>query len=280
MKKRTRKVLTIALAILFAVGLAGMAWNFVGYQRGAQDYSDAEELLGLSEVKDAEAEATETAEPENTETDEAVQEEPQTEDAASADPYAKALSEANVAALQEANSEVIGWIQIPNTGLSYPLLQGADNDYYLNYTWQKKRNPVGAIFMDYRNSSDLSDFNTIIYGHNMNNGSMFGHLHQFKNQSFLESHPYVYLLDDEANCRTYRIFAVYEVSVSTAESYRLSFSDQEDKQAFIDDCLALSNVSTGVVPTVEDQILTLSTCTGRGHATRWVVQAVLEQGVN
>ena len=258
---RIRKVLIAVLAVVFVIGVGGMVWSHVGYQQGKQDYSDAEELAGLPQQ--------EVESPSESEEGEELEE----------DPNITAMLAMDLAALQEVNSEVIGWIQIPGTELSYPLMQTEDNSYYLDYTWEKKRNPVGAIFMDYRNDRDLSDFNTIIYGHNMNNGSMFGHLHKFKEESFLEEHPYIYLLD-ESGCHRYEIFGVYEVSVSTAESYQLSFEGNEDKQAFIDACLALSDISTEVEPTIEDHIITLSTCTGRGYSTRWVVQAVLEKSVN
>lgn len=272
MTKNIRMALTVLLLILFLAGIAGVLWSFMGYRQGGQEYSDAETLVGLHEAQKPESDSGQVEELAETV---GTAEDADTEQPAE-DPYARALSEANVPALQEINGDVIGWIQIPDTGLSYPLLQGTDNDYYLDHTWQKTYSAVGSIFMDERNSDDLSDFNTIIYGHNMNDGSMFGYLHQFKDESFLEAHPCLYLVDDASNSRTYRIFAAYEVSVSTAESYVISFAGEEDKQAFIEDCLALSAVDTGVIPTVEDTIVTLSTCTGRGHATRWVVQAVLE----
>jgi sortase B len=110
----------------------------------------------------------------------------------------------------------------------------------------------------------------------MRDDSMFGALHNFKNPEFLSTHPYVYIAD-ESGCRRYEVFAAYEVSVSSAESYQLEFVDDADKQAFLDKCLVLSGGDTEIVPAPEDRILTLSTCTGWGHSTRWVIQAVLDQ---
>ena len=152
-------------------------------------------------------------------------------------------------------------------------MQGDDNEYYLNHTWKKWTSVVGAIFMESANSPDLSNFNTIIYGHRMNNGSMFASLKYYKTLSYWQSHPYVYITND-AGSHQYEIFAAYEVSTA-GETYRLQFADTQARQDFIDYCLDQSVIDTGVVPNTYDRILTLSTCTGNGHATRWVVQAVL-----
>jgi sortase B len=83
----------------------------------------------------------------------------------------------------------------------------------------------------------------------------------------------VYIFDGE-NCDRYDIFAAYEVSTA-GDTYQLGFADDASRQSYIDYCLGKSVIDTGVTPTTSDHILTLSTCTGNGHATRWVVQAVL-----
>lgn len=185
------------------------------------------------------------------------------------DPYAQALKDMDFSALRQQNPDVLGWILIPGTRVSYPVVQGTDNSYYLDHTWRGGKNSVGAIFMDYRNSGDLSDFNTIIYGHRMNNRSMFGTLSQYKSRSYWQAHPYVYLTDDSGTHR-YEIFAAGEVSVDS-DVYRLGLRSSSGRQSFLDSCLSLSALNTGVTPHVYDKVLTLSTCTGNGHATRWVV---------
>jgi sortase B len=170
---------------------------------------------------------------------------------------------------------VLGWIYIPDTKVNYPVLQSSDNQYYLEHTWQKEASTTGSIFLDYQSSRDLSDFNTLIYGHRMANGSMFRTLANYTTQSYWEEHPAVYFVD-AAGCRRYDVFAAYEVSV-VGVSYEIGFADDTAKQSFIDQCLARSGIATGIQPTVNDRILTLSTCTGRGYATRWVVQAVYHE---
>ena len=128
--------------------------------------------------------------------------------------------------------------------------------------------------MDCRCSADFSGFNTIVYGHRMNNGSMFAARKHYKKQDFLQAHPQVYVTN-ASGTHAYRIYAAYEAALDGTAYYSV-FSDETIKKTFIDEGVSLSVIRTGAVPTVNDHILTLSTCTGNGHATRWVVQAVME----
>lgn len=189
------------------------------------------------------------------------------------DSIAEELLAIDLNALQEENPDVLGWFLIPGTNISYPLMQGEDNDYYLNYTWDRQASYRGSVFMECRSDANLLDFNTIIYGHNLLDGTMFSQLHKYKDEDFLREYPYVYIVNENGAYR-YRIFAAFEVP-TTASAYRLRFT-QEQKHAFLQDSLAQSIHDTGIVPTEEDQILTLSTCTGVIRTNRWVVQAVLE----
>lgn len=252
------------LAIVLVVSAVMMIRQQMEYRRGEEIYQEAETLVELPDL--SELPAPEAQEPEEETT--AEEEKP-----VYVDPYADALRNMDFTALREVNDDVLGWILIPNTVVSYPLVQGDDNEYYLNHTWKKWTSVVGAIFMESANHSDLSNFNTVIYGHRMNNGSMFASLKYYKNLSYWKSHPYVYITND-AGSHQYEIFAAYEVSTA-GETYRLQFADTQARQDFIDYCLGQSVIDTGVVPNTYDRILTLSTCTGNGHATRWVVQAVL-----
>ena len=271
MKRKLRMAVIAILLVVFVGSGARVLYQLFQYEEGDKTYSEAAELVELpdfSQLPDfslGEGEAgSASASAEQTQPEEVP---------IYVDPYADALRNMDFSALQEVNSDVLGWILVPGTNISYPVVQGSDNDYYLNHTWKKTRNSVGAIFLEWQNSRDLSDFNTIIYGHRMNNRSMFGTLSQYKNQSYFAQHPYIYITDDHGSHR-YEVFAAYEVSVEGL-TYQLGFSGDASKQAFLDFCAGQSVIDTGVVPTVYDRVLTLSTCTGNGHATRWVVQGVL-----
>ena len=191
------------------------------------------------------------------------------------DPYAKALSEADLGALQKVNKDVVGWIYISGTDISYPLLHpSVNNDQYLRSSWKSADtySRAGTIFIETLNSPDLSDFNTIIYGHRMRDQTMFGKLGNFSKKKYWQAHPSVYILTEDGVSR-YDIYAAYEVSTD-GKTYQISFANDNAKQAYIDFSLEKSVINTGIKPTVDDHIITLSTCTGNGYTTRWIVQAV------
>lgn len=270
LNKKARIALLIVLAVIFA-GSAGMyLYQLFQYREGSEIYDEAEALAGLPDLSDLPLPSLPDSPDTSAPSDSSQASEPEV---VYVDPYADALRNMDFTALREVNDDVLGWILIPGTNLSYPVVQGGDNSYYLNHTWKKTRNSVGAIFLEHTNSRDLSDFNTIIYGHRMNDRSMFGILKHYQDLSYWSDHPCIYITDDYGS-HTYEVFAAYEVSVE-GDTYRLGFSSDASKQSFIDFCLEQSVIDTGVVPRVYDRILTLSTCTGSGHATRWVVQAVL-----
>ena len=266
--KKLRLLLIAALALVLAVSVGMLIRQNIQYREGEEAYAEAEALVELPDLSQL---PRPEPVPEEAPSEEEIAPE---EQPVYVDPYADALRNMDFSALREVNSDVLGWILIPGTAVSYPVVQGTDNDYYLNHTWKKWTSVVGSIFLECQNSRDLSDFNTIIYGHRMNNGSMFASLKNYKKQSWWSDHPCVYITDDSGSHK-YEIFAAYEVSTE-GETYRLGFGSDREKQAFIDYCLAQSVIDTGVVPRTYDRILTLSTCTGQGHATRWVVQAVLQ----
>lgn len=267
MKQKIRTVMLIVLSAVFAVSAFMLVRQMMSYRAGDNAYAEASEIAAIPEVNEIEPETT-------PEPAEQPQQETQTEPEQPVDPYAQTLAQMDLPALQQVNSDVIGWISIPDTEISYPLVQGTDNDYYLTHMWNRNGSAVGAIFMDYRCAADFSGFNTIVYGHRMNNGSMFAALKYYKKQDFWQAHPQVYVTNTSGTY-AYKIYAAYEASLD-GMTYSSTFSDESAKQDLLNEGLSSSVISTGVTPTVNDHILTLSTCTGNGHATRWVVQAVRE----
>ena len=189
------------------------------------------------------------------------------------DAYAFSLLEVDLNSLRAVNPDVLGWIVIPDTSLSYPLLQGTDNGYYLNHSWQGNYDPAGAVFVEYRDAADFSSFNTRIYGHRMGRDSMFNCLQNYGSEEYLTDHPKVYIVTAEG-VRVYRIFAACEVTVN-APVYWLTDSRTEYRQDVIDFCMVNSVVKTGIFPAVSGRMLTLSTCVGLLPSDqRWVVLAM------
>lgn len=187
------------------------------------------------------------------------------------DPMMEEMAEIDLAALREVNPDVIGWIRIPETVINYPLMQGSDNDYYLHHTWEYEENAVGSIFLEHLNNPDLMDYNTIVYGHNMVDGSMFGTLSRFGGQTYWENHPYIYITCD-AGVYRYEVFSSYQAPVDSV-TYGLSFQQTETKREFLQNALDKSLIQSGLALGKNDRILTLSTCSGASYANRWVVHA-------
>ena len=176
--------------------------------------------------------------------------------------------------LKSVNPDVVGWIYIEALdNINYPVVQGDDNETYLHTTYENNYNFAGTIFVDYENSSDFSDCNTLIYGHNMKNGSMFGLLSKhFKDQ---ESVPgrYIWICTPDKNYR-YEIFSSHVVDAA-GEVYTLFSAPDEQFASYLEKMKSQSLVDFQTEVTAEDKVITLSTCTGN-DATRFVVQAKRE----
>lgn len=174
------------------------------------------------------------------------------------------------ASLKEINEDVIGWIEMEAVDINYPIVQGADNDYYLHRTFRGQDNFAGSIFLDYQNRSDFSDRNTIVYGHNMKNGSMFGILKNYREQETYDKSRYLWIYTPELIYK-YEIFSCAEVD-AYSNLYQIIFSDAQDFDDFVANARSWSLVKSEVPVNYEDSMITLSTCTGN-DATRFIVQA-------
>lgn len=175
--------------------------------------------------------------------------------------------------LKKVNSEVVGWIYFKNSNISYPIVKGTDNSYYLNHTFRKEINSSGSIFMDNVNDSSFKDLHTIIYGHNMKNGTMFGTLNKYYDKEFFKSNPYfwIYTLNGTYRCE---IFSAY-ITKSTSESYNKKFTSKDEYDKFLKNLVNEAMYNTGVTVTKDDLIISLSTCTCTDEDSRLIVNAKL-----
>lgn len=173
-------------------------------------------------------------------------------------------------ALQKVNPDVVGWIYQKDTIINYPIMRGSDNDQYLHSDINKKYSVSGSIFMDYRNSGDFSDFNTIVYGHHMHDGSMFKSLRGYtKETDYYKDHKTFELITPDKKYHLQIVSAF--ITPATSEAYTYSFNNIADKQAFLDYAVKNSKISTGVTATTDDKIITLSTCAYDYDEARYVV---------
>ncbi len=182
------------------------------------------------------------------------------------------LKEVDFEGLQAQNEEITGWIEMPGLDLSYPVVQGKDNSYYLKRTFLRESNNAGSIFMDMRNDPALSNKNTIIYGHNMRNGSMFGKLKQYREEAvFQENQVFYYYIPGHVyqcqiiSCRTVK---------AREEEYPTGFSDEKSFGKYIEMIEKESWHKSSFTAGTGDRLIMLSTCTG-SSTERFVVQARL-----
>ena len=161
--------------------------------------------------------------------------------------------------LKEQNSDVIAIIEIPGTGIKYPILQGPDNEYYLRKGLNKEYDIAGCVFMDVYNSPDMNDDNSVIYGHHLEINSMFTPLDQYRKQEFAEKNRIIYVTTEEG-LRKYEIFSAYGTP-STSDYRTLDFTYEGDKVPYFNKLRSSSEVQLETRPFKEDDtILTLSTC--------------------
>lgn len=180
------------------------------------------------------------------------------------------MTRIDLATLQSMNSEAVGWIEIPGTAVSYPVVHTTDNSFYLTHTFRKESNKSGSIFIETANNADFSDLHTIIYGHNMKDGSMFAGLRNYQEEAYRNSNPYIYIdLADGSHC--YEIFSCHTADV-TDISYTIGYAADETYASFLDALKASSLYDTGVDVGTGDSVITLSTCTSNGKE-RFVVHA-------
>ena len=181
------------------------------------------------------------------------------------------------ATLKKTNPDIYAWIEIPGTNVNYPIVQSAEDDsYYLNHTIDGKEGYPGSIYTEKINAKTFSDFNTVIYGHDMKDGSMFKDLHKFEDATFFEEHDKVTIYTEEEE-KTYQIFAavVYD---DRHLMYSFDNENVEDRKAFLQslkETRSMRNQFRSDVTVDENShIITLSTCIGGQPDKRFLVEAV------
>ena len=252
--------------IIVIVASIVAVFAFVMIIKKARDYKVAgDEYESLQQYASEEAQSTETAE--QISEAEVEKEEEQTE-------KKKELKtndnrdefpdmEVDFKTLREKNQDTVGWLYVGSCGISYPIVQGEDNDYYMHHTFENTANASGAIIMDYRDNKYMKDWNTFIYGHNMKNGSMFGSLKKLlKDETLVEQDPYIYVYLPGYIYR-YKIFSYYK-DKPDSKMYWTADNLQEYRQ-YIRDALSLSVKNLNVETSEENNMVTLVTCSGSGE---------------
>lgn len=229
---------------------------------GIISYVSISNYIALQEVTQIQENLKETIEQGNTENIEIE------------NPIEKEIKNDYIVSLLPINPDVIGWLKVNNTNVDYPVVQASDNEYYLKHNLYKETDKNGWIFMDYRNSHNFLDANTIIYGHNMYySGVMFGTLvNAYKKTWYTNPENQIISYDTIYESNKYQIFSIYKVQ-KTKDYLKTYFGSDEEFNNYVDLVKGRSIHDFGIEVNPGDKILTLSTCTGDNQ--RLVIHAKL-----
>lgn len=180
--------------------------------------------------------------------------------------------------LQTINPRIVGWLTLEGTRLNNPVLQAADNDFYLRHNYKDEESRGGSIFMDFRNDADELGRHTIFYGHVLRNGTMFGDLAKFAEQAYVNEHP-VFFYETTQSKYELHIFAAYE---TTTDFYYIETDFTDDTyMTFVNEIQARSVITMPVTVNETDRIVTFSTCTTSANdEERFVVHAKIVEIMN
>lgn len=264
-----KKIIRLLLIVLFAVLFLYSAWQILGilqtYQESQTSYDTVAQYVSFGNT-----EAPKVS-PESTDDVELVETEPLEL------PDISAWPQVDFDELAKINPDIAGWIYIEGSDINYPVVQGTDNDYYLKHLFDGTYNSSGCIFLDYRCSADFSDRHSIIYGHHMNNKTMFGGLMSYKDQTFYDEHSVALLVTPTAYHKI-QFFSGY-VSDNWSNAWDLALDDSS-YAAWLHEIQAKSCFETEYAPACEDKIITLSTCTYEFDSAKFVLHGYICESID
>ena len=251
------KLLFLVALCVFCFSMYQLVNIYLGYKKGVDEYHAVAEATTVQS-----SEPLEVVEEKKDEEGNLIPEEELTVNP----------PEVDFDALKAINDDVVGWLELEAIpSISYPIAQGEDNEYYLHRTIKKTYNFAGSVFIDSTNASDFSDCNTIIYGHNMKNGSMFGKLKQMYESKKYKDSKYLWICTPNGKYR-YEIFSMQYAKVGS-DVYTLFSAHDEQFEAYVKKMAIQSKVDMKALELgKDDYVVTLSTCTS-DESVRFVVQA-------
>ena len=188
--------------------------------------------------------------------------------------YNPAENPLSFAELRAINPDVFGWITVFGTLIDYPLVQGENNSFYLNHNVHREFSLAGAIFLDAENDRNFTDFNSIIHGHHMDQGAMFGNIDLFTDYEFFDSRRYGNLMFNDSD-HGLEFFAFIETSGYNWQIFNPAIEGVENQQAYIDLIYEIATHTRDVGVTTDDNIVLLATCTNEFTNGRHLLAAKL-----
>ena len=179
--------------------------------------------------------------------------------------------------LQGQNTDIVGWLEIENTNINYPVLQGADNNYYMTHNYKNEKSKNGSIFLDADYNWDIPSNNLLMYGHNLGNGMMFQELLKYEKESFYQEHPVIRFTTAEEDAE-YEIISVFKSRVYYKSEknvfryyYFINNESEEEYNEFVKNAKNASLYPIDATASYGDQLITLSTCSYYVEDGRFVV---------
>lgn len=257
------KVLRVVLIVLASIV---MIFSLVQIVKHYADEKEAEDVY--SDFLDYVKEPDKTEDFSKVETSDLSLKEVEGESTAIPDAEENLLPVIDFDALKANYPHVVGWIYLPDTPINYPIVCGADNNQYLRHLPNGSYNDAGSIFLDYRCGKVGKTRNTVIYGHNMNNGTMFSTLTEYKHQGYFDDNPYIYLLTPEGN---YRIEFYAGAVVDISSNIYSALPDDDTFKEVLEEVKNKSTFASDVRVGLSDNIVTLSTCSYEFENARFVM---------
>lgn len=251
-RSRGRSLIILILAAIMLVSGGLSIKRYMEDQKAKAEYDRLAEL------------ARETTAPPETEAPETLPQETEPEEV----PY---VSPINFPELKEENPDTIGWIRVPDTNIDYPVVQGTDNDFYLNHDFYGKESIGGAIYLDFESRGDFEGRNNILYGHNMKNGSMFKDVVRYKDEEYFKEHQYFSIYTPDREIKLKAVACYYGEAQPIVRKTR--FKSQESFDAFVHEMIKPCSYAEDVTYPART-LYTLVTCSYEINDARTFLFAV------
>ena len=276
--KRKRKILNCLIYFFIVVNLILACIyiaKFMDIGREAKIESELLDSIEIGEIKNANREENESN---NNEENQAINEKEENVKNENKERKIEATERMlKVEKLQEENEDIVGWIEIEDTNISYPVLQGKDNEYYLNHNYKKEKSQKGSIFLDANYDWSIPSNNLIIYGHNIMNDLMFKDLLKYANEEFYKEHPVIRFTTKE-NDGEYEIISAFKSKVfnkSDTNVFRyynfINAETEEEYNEFVENAKKVSLYDIEETTEYGDELMTLITCSYHTTDGRFVV---------
>ena len=264
-RKRIHVIVYLLLSILMALSIIYII-NFFSLKQEAKEQSkllNTTNILTMEDTNELVQNHLEN-EKENVETELEEGEDITTEDIEEKTQETERMLQ--VKQLQEQNTDIVGWLEIENTNINYPVLQGTDNSYYMTHNYKKENSKNGAIFLDANYNWNIPSNNLLIYGHNLGNGMMFQELLKYEKKSFYSQHPVIRFTTAEEDAQ-YEIISVFKSRVyykSEKNVFRyyhfINNESEKEYNQFVKNAKNASLYPIDATASYGDQLITLSTC--------------------